>query len=131
MEVSTFHAHVAYTAGQPKRPQVMTGARTVTEILRAAGLLKEEDGRLIALTGTEGTTKADVPAPPLESVTVDTSAQRPALIQRSLLVGASGRVNINIEISVQCTAAELLDVGKNLRKVISDLENKDEAQPEK
>ena len=48
MDESSLESHVAYTAGQPKTPQVATGAGAVVEILKNAGLLKEEGGNLIA-----------------------------------------------------------------------------------
>ncbi len=50
MDESSLESHVAYSAGQPKTPGVATGARTVVDILTAAGLLKEESGNLIATT---------------------------------------------------------------------------------
>jgi hypothetical protein len=48
MDQQTLEAHIAYSAGQPKKPQFMTGARTVIDILRAAELIKELDGKYIA-----------------------------------------------------------------------------------
>jgi hypothetical protein len=48
MEVSAFESHIAYSAGEAKSPQVMTGARTVIDILRAAGaVVEEKDGQLV------------------------------------------------------------------------------------
>ena len=48
MDSSTFETHIAYSAGEAKSSQVMTGARAVVDILRAAGVVNEHDGQLIA-----------------------------------------------------------------------------------
>ncbi len=82
MDESSLESHVAYSAGQPKTPAVATGARTVVDILTAAGLLKEEDGNLIPAT----------PEP------------------------------------VQCTPADLDDLGHKLRKVLQDFNQPPEAE---
>src|SRR5229473_1724406 len=50
MDESSLESHVAYSAGQPRTPAVATGARTVIDILEAAGLLKEEGGTLVPVT---------------------------------------------------------------------------------
>ena len=47
MDEATLQSHIAFSAGQPKKPQFMTGARTVIDILRAAELIKEKDGKVV------------------------------------------------------------------------------------
>lgn len=44
----TVQAYIAHSAGQPRNKPVMTGAGALVEILKAAGLLKEDAGELIA-----------------------------------------------------------------------------------
>src|SRR3712207_8667312 len=44
----TLQAYVAHAAGQPRNKPVMTGAGALIEILKGAGLLKEEAGELVA-----------------------------------------------------------------------------------
>jgi hypothetical protein len=46
MEQSALEAHIAYTAGQTKSGKTMTGARAVVDLLKAAGMLHDEDGKL-------------------------------------------------------------------------------------
>ena len=48
MESSSLESHIAYSAGEAKAQRVMTGARAVVDILRAAGVVREQDGLLIA-----------------------------------------------------------------------------------
>lgn len=43
-----FSAHVLYVSGQAKHASNKTGARCVVELLLAAGLLEEENGKLVA-----------------------------------------------------------------------------------
>ena len=48
MEDSALKSHIAYSAGEPKSTFVMAGAGAVVEILKIAGLVKEQDGKLVA-----------------------------------------------------------------------------------
>ncbi len=48
MEDSDLQSHIAYSAGESKSPPVMTGAGAVVQILKLAGLVKEQDGKLVA-----------------------------------------------------------------------------------
>ena len=44
----TVQAYIAHAAGQPRNKPVMNGAGAIVEILKAAGLLREEAGELVA-----------------------------------------------------------------------------------
>jgi hypothetical protein len=57
MDESSLDAHVAYSAGQPKTPRALTGAGTVVEILKVAGVLREEGGNLVAAPETSQSTE--------------------------------------------------------------------------
>jgi hypothetical protein len=46
MDASTLTAHAAYTAGQPNDSKAKTGAAAVIDILQAADLLVEREGKL-------------------------------------------------------------------------------------
>lgn len=47
MERSTLQSHIAYSAGRPRSSRTMAGASAIVEMLGAAGLLQEEDGKLV------------------------------------------------------------------------------------
>ena len=49
MPYHTVQAYVAHSARQPRNKPVMTGDGALVEILKGAGLLKEEDGLLVAV----------------------------------------------------------------------------------
>jgi hypothetical protein len=136
MDQSTLEAHIAYSAGQPKKSQFMTGARTIIDILRAAEAVREADGKIVFAD-------LGVPseyAPPGEKepsrrgVEVKQLAeqQRPGL--ERVAKGAS--YAIQIQVNVSCTTADLDTLAEKLRKLVRDLseeqrEVQDNETPEK
>jgi len=123
MDEDTLEAHIAYSAGQPKRPQFMTGARTVVDILRAAGLISESDGKITSSPegGESVTVESHIEVGPKEKTTITTH-------ERAL--GADRQppaVQITIQVNVNCTPDGLEDLGGKLRSVIDriTLEQKD------
>src|SRR6266478_5772792 len=126
MDESSLESHVAYSAGQPKTPGVATGARTVVDILTAAGLLKEEGGNLIATTPE--------PRPIPETVEKSLSISDSMSMGDSVQVQVSpatrlGGVQLNIDVTVRCTPKDLDDLGHKLRKVLQDFN--ESPKPEK
>ena len=119
MDESSLESHVAYSAGQPKTPGVATGARTVVDILTVAGLLKEEGGTLVAA--------APEPRPITETVATslsisDTIPETVHFATHGSFASSTrlGGVQLNIDVTVQCTPADLEDLGHKLRKVLKD-----------
>lgn len=128
MDQSSLESHVAYSAGQPKTPAVATGARTVVDILGMAGLLKDEGGTLIAV----------VPEPRPITETVEKSlsiADSMSISDNSSVQGSFirssriGGVQLNIDVTVQCTPADLDELGHKLRKLLKDF-NEPEPNPD-
>lgn len=131
MDQATLESHVAYSAGQPKTPAVATGARTVVDILTTSGVLKDEDGTLVAVAPeprsiTETVQKSLSIS---DSMTMSDSPTVQGLFARSTRVGG---VQLNIDVTVQCTPADLDELGHKLRKLLKDFnepEPKAEATP--
>jgi hypothetical protein len=122
MDESSLESHVAYSAGQPKTPGVATGARTVVDILTAAGLLKAEGGNLIATTPEP----PSIPETVQESLSISAAGEvSPRVSARSARLGS---VHLNIEVTVQCTPNDLENLGTKLQKVLQDFY--DEPKPE-
>lgn len=126
MDDNTLQSHIAYSAGQPKKPQFMTGARTIIDILRAAELIKESDGKYVVLTvessgidTSSENTKESIPT------SADSSVSHPVLISTKPIETGDAQIKVNINVSINCTVAELDSLGEKLRKVI------DEVKPEK
>ena len=126
MDESSLESHVAYSAGQPKTPVVATGARTVVDIIKAAGLLKDEAGNLIA-TSPEPRT---IPETVEKSFSISDSMLMEDSVQAQVSPATRfGGVQLSIDVTVQCTLNDLTDLGHKLRKVIQDF-NKPEQKSE-
>jgi hypothetical protein len=113
----TVQAYVAHAAGQPRNKPVMTGAGAIVEILKIAGLLREEAGELVATFDGELDVVEDIAmeelsteeeTEPLFSATVETS-EDPA---------------VKIHLHVQCTADDLEDLAPRLRALLRELSNR-------
>jgi hypothetical protein len=126
MDESSLESHVAYSAGQPKTPAVATGARTVVDILTAAGLLKEEGGNLIPATPEP----RPIPETVEKSLSISDSKVMPDALSGSFTHATRlGGVQLNIDVTVQCTPSDLEGLGHKLRKVLQDFNQPPE--PEK
>jgi hypothetical protein len=125
MDESSLESHVAYSAGQPKTPSVTTGARTVVDILQAAGILKDEGGNFIA------TTPEPRPIPETVEKTLSISDTMPTSDSVQLQVTPAvrfGGVQLTIDVRVQCTPNDLDGLGQKLRKVIDEFNRSTESQ---
>jgi hypothetical protein len=129
MDESSLESHVAYSAGQPKTPTVATGARTVVDILQAAGLLREEGGNLVPFTPEP----RSIPETVEKTLSIsDTLPPMTENVQAQVTPARQGGVHLNIDVRVQCTPADLDDLGHKLRKVLRDFnepEKKSEPKP--
>lgn len=117
MEMSTLQAHVAYTAGQPRQPRVMTGAATVIEILRQAGVLQQDDGRLTVGTEALESSKAGEAEAPTRPEDVE---DRVAAVSRRPEKTEAARVpavgfNLELRVEIQASVSELPELAANLR----------------
>ena len=120
MDESSLESHVAYSAGQPKTPAVATGAAAVVNILKVAGILKEEGGNLIATAPEPPSIPETVQkslsisesTPLSDEWTIQSSGHG---LQRSTRLGG---VQLTIEVTVKCTPQDLDGLGSKLRKVI-------------
>ncbi len=132
MDQQTLEAHVAYSAGQPKRPQFMTGARTVIDILKAADVIRESEGKYVSDAPT-------VAVEPVGLSAVGTAAGVATVVGRAVGVSVPGirerqpRITvaprrevatqqININVNITCTPADLDGLGEKLREVIRQLQ---------
>lgn len=121
MDEPSLATHVAYSAGQPKTSAVLTGAGTIVEILKVAGILREETGNLVAARpegpepeeGQEDAHPHSQPPAPSTAVPIQVSDAGPG-------------IRLNIEVKIQCTASELEGLGSKLRRVIDDFNRREE-----
>jgi hypothetical protein len=95
MDASTLQTHIAYSAALPKNPRVMTGAACVIEILQVADLLRDEDGRLIAVPA-EDVESRSVSVVRSEPIDVPESAPPPSKAQEIGSVEASIQIIVEV-----------------------------------
>jgi hypothetical protein len=112
----TVQAYVAHAAGQPRNKPVMTGAGAIVEILKTAGLLREEAGELVA-TFDEEIEPEDFALENESPLEVD-EVPEPA-VSTTVEVGEDPPVRIHLH--VQCTTDELEDLGPKLKALLREL----------
>ncbi len=128
MDESSLDAHVAYSAGQPKTPRALTGAGTVVEILKVAGVLREEGGSLVAAPETSQPTEIVDQNLTVNATPYQDSASSAITLLPSISRSPSG-VSLSIEVRIQCTPADLDGLGQKLRQVLKDFNQPDEPPP--
>ena len=121
MDSQTLEAHIAYSAGQPKKRQFMTGARTVIDILKAADLVVEVDGKyLLKDSGEVPGAHADSPSQS-ETLREPQMISQPPRIPIALPVDTSQRVQINIQININCTPDDITGLGTQVKALIQEI----------
>jgi len=127
MEDSALQSHIAYSAGESKNPHVMAGAGAVVQILKVSGLVKEQDGKLVAEPPTTGVSyiklAGDIrePEKPGPSPVAGVGAQ---------IAPQPSNLGVSIQIQIQCTAAEIPDLAPKLRAMLKELSKKEDVKAE-
>ena len=127
----TRHALLAYIANAARVPRnnpTMSGAAAVVEILKASGLLREDEGRLVANFGEPPVPDDDLPEdsqsdPDGEVGLTFSPADDPVELSEMVSVDAPRGVEarVVIQVQVRCTADEVEELGPRLRKLLDDL----------
>jgi hypothetical protein len=117
MEASSLEAHIAYSAGEAKSSQVMTGARAVIDILRAAGVVKQQDGQLVSAESHVQTTK---PESDLDGSTTRIAAPT-APADTGVLHAHGAGPTIHINLRIDAKPSELEGLGAKIRKLLHEL----------
>jgi hypothetical protein len=131
MEPSNLQSHIAYSAGLGKNKGVMTGAACVIDILQIAGLLREEEGKLVALSPDEAEELDHSVAAPTVTAVRGESPSRAAVVDRpATRKGSDVGTPIQIQIQIQCKAAELEGLAPKVRALLDELAASDEPAKE-
>ena len=142
----TVQAYVAHAAGQPRNKPVMTGAGAIVEILKTAGLLKEEAGELVAVFEDEpdypqdppkgstagaganaGTADGSADAAPSETpgasepVVSATVARVEPATAPAAAPAADAPPSVSIHVQVRCTADEIEELAPRLKALLREL----------
>ena len=120
----TVQAYIAHAAGQPRNKPVMNGAGAIVEILKTAGMLREEAGELVATFDEQ---PGDV-APENGSAPRTPEAGQSVI---SATIGDAGpadagmRPAVSIHVQVRCTADEIEDLAPRLKALVRELSTED------
>ena len=115
----TVQAYVAHAAGQPRNKPVMTGAGAIVEILKTAGLLREEAGELVAtFDGELEPEDVNYAVDEFSTETPEEEHEEPLV---SMTVEAGDGPAVKIHLHVQCTADEIEDLAPRLKALIREL----------
>ena len=125
----TVQAYIAHAAGQPRNKPVMTGAGAIIEILKTAGLLKEEAGELVAPFEKESEPEAQ-PASADGSLPETPEAAEPVVSATVSEAAATGSftgnpATVSIHVQVRCTADEIEDLAPRLKTLLRELSSND------
>ena len=129
MDEGTLQSHIAFSAGQPKKPAVMTGARTVMDILRASEMIREQDGKIILAKIEDDkeseklkNTESDFPQA-TRHYSIVSSPQVSKLVNEKHS-SDNPHIKININVTVNCSTADLDSLGEKLNRIIKDVNRK-------
>jgi len=119
MDSSTLEAHIAYSAGEAKSPPVMTGARAVIDILRAAGVVREHEGQLVAREARKE------PAEPTQIPPILPTASPPGnLITQTIAPlpdTATTGTSLHIELRIDAKPSELDGLGEKIQQLLREI----------
>jgi HAMP domain-containing protein len=116
----TVQAYIAHAAGQPRNKPVMNGAGAIVEILKAAGMLREEAGELVATFDEqpeENGSPAKIPSAGRSEIS--------ATIADAVPADAGKRPVVSIHVQVRCTADEIEDLAPRLKALVRELSRED------
>lgn len=120
MLYGTLQAFIAHSAGQPRNKPVMNGASAIIDILKAAGLLREEAGELIAPFDEEP--ELDAPAPGDMEVAHELPEPPEELASATLEAdGENGSPAVTIHLHVRCEPDDLEDLAPRLKALLKEL----------
>ena len=122
MDSSALESHIAYSAGEAKSAQVMTGARAVVDILRAAGVVRENEGQLISTESGPPPVEATLQVP-LEPVV---TADQPTTLRISRAIAGDRGITLHIELRIDAKPSELDGLGEKIRQLVRELKKPEE-----
>lgn len=119
MDSSALESHIAYSAGEAKSGPVMTGARAVIDLLRAAGVVREYDGQLVA---SEASTRPDETTQTSQEsrTTIPTSNSTTQTIIPQTVVQTPG-ASLHIELRIDAKPSELDGLGEKIQQLLREL----------
>ncbi len=122
MDQQTLEAHIAYSAGQPKKSQIMTGARTVIEILKVSELILEIDGKYLA--GSNQLNRTETANLKRENIEDEQIIENQTETTRFSIEKDSKQIinlNINIQLNIDYKQSILNEIGPSINSFIQSI----------
>ena len=116
----TVQAYIAHAAGQPRNKPVMNGAGAIVEILKAAGMLREEAGELVATFGEQPGDTAPENGSPAKATEAGQSVIS-ATVADAVPAQTGMRPTVSIHVQVRCTADEIEDLAPRIKALVKEL----------
>ncbi len=118
MDIGALRSHIAFTAGEKRSSSVLTGANAIIDILRASGLIKDQDGKVVTIDR--------------EHIAIDHPEERDEELVQTQTIPEVGfvapslrdsglHVALNIEVRINCTPENLDELGSKLKAIIEEL----------
>jgi hypothetical protein len=126
IDLASFRAHIAYSAGQPKKSYIMAGAGAVIEILKAAELMKEEDGQLIALAEDNLQISNFDQSISLGGVPSDANIAMAKERDIKLKTWPNQSIALSIQIQIKCTPSDIDQLSGKIKLLIKELSSESE-----
>jgi hypothetical protein len=117
MDGQTLQTQIVYTAGVSKSSGAMTGGAAVVEMLRAAHLIIERDGKYIAPSTAESSPSSDIEVQELP-------VEHTSVVERRVVLSDNSdnlQLRVDVRINVTATPEELQNIGASLRQLVQEL----------
>lgn len=119
MDSSALESHIAYSAGEAKSGPVRTGARAVIDMLRAAGVVRENEGQLVA--SETKTSSEEATQNSLESQTMLPMGKSVTQTIIPLPVAQTTGAVLHIELRIDAKPSELDGLGEKIHQLLREL----------
>ena len=119
----TVQAYIAHAAGQPRNKPVMTGAGAIVEILKAAELLREEAGELVAVFDEHPMPEEPAAEGPDKGATPEPSGNQISAVVEAggAPDGDTGTPPVQVHLHIRCDPDEIEDLAPRLKRLLRDL----------
>lgn len=120
MEFSTLQSHIAYSAGRTKTSRSMAGAGAIVAILQEAELIKDMEGKLVAVSEIEPSVQPIQRVPRLSGdVRAITEASGKVAVTKGIPVTES--IPVSIQIQIQCSADEVEGLASKINTLLREI----------
>jgi hypothetical protein len=119
MDSSALESHIAYSAGEGKSAAVMTGARAVMDVLRAAGVVREHEGQLISTEIVTDDVKR-IEQGSLQIVVPTGRLTTQIGVPRGAVAQTTG-VSLHVELRIDAKPSELDGLGEKIQQLLREL----------